>query len=285
MTTDRGSDKMELISTKNGTKVVDFGTINLGLTLDCGQAFRWEKADNDLFCGVAYGKELLIKEEKDGLLFVNTPKEDIEKIWADYFDLTTDHDKIMKRLCGDKFIFEAYSRFGGIRILNQEPWETLCSFIISSCNNIPRIKSIIKRLSEAYGEKTGNSYSFPSAKVIATKNEEELAFLRAGYRVPYILDAARKVADGEISLENIRKMSENDARKELMKIKGVGKKVADCTLLFSLGFTDCYPVDRHIDRATKEFYPDGLPSFFTPNSGLAQQYIFSYMLFKNKNEE
>lgn len=269
---------MELITRKNGIEIADFGDINLPLTLDCGQAFRWVDKGDGYFYSVAYSKEATIKRTENGLLFVNGNEEDIRNVWIPYFDLETDHKEITDRLSKDKFIKSAFERYGTIRILNQEPFETLCSFIISSYNNIPRIKGIINRLCEAYGDKTGEGYSFPDAKTIAVKTEEELSFLRAGYRVPYILDAAKKVAEGEIDLEGIKALSEDDARKELMRIKGVGKKVADCTLLFSLGFTDCYPVDRHIERATKEFYPDGLPAFFSPNSGLAQQYIFSYML-------
>ena len=111
---------------------------------------------------------------------------------------------------------------------------------------------------------------------INSLNEDDLSVIRAGYRIPYLLDAARKVESGEIDFDKIRAMSEDEARHELMKIKGVGKKVADCTLLFSLGFKDCYPVDRHIARADSLLYPDGLPAFFSGNKGLAQQYIFHY---------
>lgn len=266
---------MELIKEKNNTRICGLGTINIGLTLDCGQAFRWEDMGENTYRGIAMGRELTLRDEEDGLLLLDTSEEEVKEIWADYFDLRSDHNSIMKRLCRDPFIKDAYSRFGGIHILNQEPWETLCSFIISACNNIPRIKGIVNRLSEAKGEKAGEGFTFPKAEVLAVLNEDDLSFLRAGYRVPYILDAARRVAEGEIDFTAIRGMTEENARKELMKIKGVGRKVADCTLLFSLGFTDCYPVDRHIERATKELYPHGLPEFFSPDKGLAQQYIFT----------
>ncbi len=265
---------MELLTTKNGIEAVDFGEINLHLTLDCGQAFRWEETEKSIYSAVAFGKDTRVKKTPDGLLFIDTPKEDVENIWAEYFDLYTDHKDILSRICEDSFIKEQYDNFGTLRILNQEPSEALISFIISSCNNIPRIKGIIKRLSEAFGEKTKNGYAFPSPEVLALKTEEDLSVLKAGYRVPYILDAARKIAEGEIDFDAIKKMDEDSARRELMKIRGVGKKVADCTMLFSLGFKDIYPVDRHIERATARLYPDGLPSFFSPNKGLAQQYIF-----------
>lgn len=271
---------MELIKRNNGTEIADFGEINLPLTLDCGQAFRWEAENEDTFSGVAYEKQVRVKRTKDGILFLDTCEDEVKEIWIKYFDLDTDHKKILTKLCEDPIIKKAYEKFGSIHILNQEPWEALCSFIISSCNNIPRIKGIIKRLSEKLGEPAGDSFSFPSAKALAVKSEEDLAFLRAGYRAPYILDAARKVAEGEIDFEKIRLMSEEEAGKELMKIRGVGKKVADCTMLFSLGFTDVYPVDRHILRATSEYYPEGLPRCFSPYSGLAQQYIFSERIGK-----
>ena len=265
---------MELFEGKYGTEAVDFGEINLPLTLDCGQAFRWEKEEGEVFRAVAYGKETAVKRTENGLLFIDTPKEDAEMIWADYFDLRSDHKTILERLSQDSFLDESIRRFGTLHILNQEPFEALISFIISSCNNIPRIKGIIKRLCEGLGEKTPHGFTFPSPETLAVKTEDDLSFLKAGYRVPYILDAARRVAEGETDLEKIRKSDPDSARKELMKIKGVGKKVADCTMLFSLGFRDTYPVDRHIERATRELYPDGLPCFFTPDSGLAQQYIF-----------
>ncbi len=266
---------MELIKENNNTRLCGHTPFNVGLTLDCGQAFRWEKTGENTYRGIAFGKELRLRDDEDSLLFFDTSEEEITEMWADYFDINRDHGEIMKRLSRDKFISDTYSRFGGIHILNQEPWETLCSFIISSCNNIPRIKGIVNRLSGALGKKTGEGFSFPDAKSLAVLTEDDLTFLRAGYRVPYILDAAKKVAGGEIDFTSIRKMSEEDARRELMKIRGVGRKVADCTLLFSLGFSDCYPVDRHIERATKELYPDGLPEFFSPHKGLAQQYIFT----------
>lgn len=269
---------MELIKHKNGTEAIVEGGINLPLTLDCGQAFRWSAANNGSFTAVVRKKEITVSPTENGILFHNTSEDEINEIWADYFDLRRDHTEILKRLTKDPYVKSAVERYGTIRILNQEPWETLCSFIISSCNNIPRIKGIIKKMSEGFGEKTGNGYAFPDPEVLAEKTEEELSFLKAGYRAPYILDAARRVASGETDLEKIRNMPEDEARKELMKIKGVGKKVADCTMLFSLGFTDVYPVDRHIERATKEYYPNGVPDFFSPDRGLAQQYIFSRMI-------
>lgn len=271
---------MNITQHKQYTKVSDFGQINLELTLDCGQAFRWERLPDGSFYGIADSKETRVKKEGASLLFLNTSEEDVRDFWVNYFDLTDDYDAVLERLCRDEKISLAHSMYGTIRLLNQQPFETLCSFIISACNNIPRIKTIVKTLCESFGEKTENGYTFPSAEVLASLNEDDLSVIRAGYRVPYLLDAARKVTNGEIDFDKIRLMSEDNARRELMKINGVGKKVADCTLLFSLGFKDCYPVDRHIARAEQNLYPDGLPDFFSGNKGLAQQYIFHYQRTK-----
>ena len=267
---------MNIIQHKQYVEVSDFGQINLELTLDCGQAFRWEALADGSFYGIADSRETRVKKQGDSLLFFNTSEKDVRDFWINYFDLNVDYEAVLSRLCRDEKISLASSLYGTIRLLNQEPFETLCSFIISACNNIPRIKSIIKTLCESFGEKCENGYSFPSADVLASLNEDDLSVIRAGYRIPYLLDAARKVKSGEIDFDKIRNLSEDEARKELMKINGVGKKVADCTLLFSLGFKDCYPVDRHIARADSILYPDGLPDFFSGNKGLAQQYIFHY---------
>ncbi len=267
---------MEITKHKTYVEVSAFGQINLELTLNCGQAFRWEKLPDQSFFGIADGKETRVKKADNSLLFFNTSTEDVQNFWVNYFDLNTDYELILERLCKDEKINLAHSLYGTIRLLNQDPFETLCSFIISACNNIPRIKGIVKTLCESFGEKGENGFSFPSAAVLSSLSESDLSVIRAGYRIPYLLDAAKKVQSGEIDFDKIRTLSEDEARKELMKINGVGKKVADCTLLFSLGFKDCYPVDRHIARAQTLLYPDGLPDFFAGNKGLAQQYIFHY---------
>lgn len=272
---------MELISVKNDTVMSGFGGINLPLTLDCGQAFRWKETEKGKFTGISKGYETVISSDGETITFHNTSKEEAELIWADYFDTVTDYPSVIKKLSEDEKVAFAVQQYGIIRILNQDPWETLCSFIISACNNIPRIKGIVERLCTGFGEERKYGFTFPSAELLAAKTAEDLAFLRSGYRAPYIIDAARKVASGEIDLEKIKKMDEKSAEKELMKISGVGKKVADCTMLFSLGFGDTYPVDRHIARANALLYPDGLPDCFNGHKGLAQQYIFHYQRTEN----
>lgn len=254
--------------------ISDFGGIDLPLTLDCGQAFRWRMLPDLFWRGIAYGRQTDVTQRGDSLVFRGATREDIENIWIDYFDLRRDYPGVLSSLCRDGAIRAAYEKYGCVRILNQEPWEALCTFILSSCNNIPRIKGLVERLCLNFGEKTGDGFAFPSADRLAALPPGSLGVLRAGYRAPYIEDAARSVASGNISLETVRRLPLAEAERELMKINGVGKKVADCTLLFGFGRLDCFPVDRHIRRIVGEKYPDGLPDCFRGAEGLAQQYLF-----------
>ena len=165
----------------------------------------------------------------------------------------------------------------GIRILAQEPWEALCSFIISQNNNIPRIKGIISRLCETFGKKSGESYTFPSAETLAVLEPDDLQNLRAGFRAGYIIDGARKVASGEIDLEALRNMPIETAREKLMTIRGVGPKVAECTLLYGLHRLEAFPIDTWIKKAMSTLYEGLKPEDFGEYAGIAQQYIFVQM--------
>ena len=165
----------------------------------------------------------------------------------------------------------------GIRILNQDPWEALCSFIISQNNNIPRIKGIVERLCQTFGDEIDDGwYTFPTAEKLASLEPEDLQPIRAGFRARYIVDGARKVSSGEINPEKIRVTEINSARSELMKITGVGIKVADCTLLFGLHRVEAFPLDVWMKRAMKTLFPEMSPKDFGEYAGIAQQYIFHY---------
>lgn len=261
-------------SAENYVEIINAGKINLGITLDCGQAFRWKKNEDSSWTGVVKGIETTIKEKENGLCFYNISEKEFNDVFFPYFDFGRDYDYIIDTLYTDKYLAEAIDSYGTIRILKQDPWEALCSFIISACNNIPRIKGIIERLCESFGEKTLTSYTFPSAEKIASLNPDDFDIIRAGYRVPYILDAARKITSGQINLGSLYNMSVEECERELMKITGVGKKVADCTILFGLGHLDAFPVDRHIKRISDNLYPDGLPECTKGFEGIAQQYMF-----------
>lgn len=248
--------------------------LDISLTLDCGQCFRWSENPDGSWHAVVNSKSIDAKIEGENLLIFG---DDDADFWVEYFDLSRDYGSICNTLCEDKWLNLAIGAYPGIRILHQNPWETLCSFIISQNNNIPRIKGIIARLCSSFGEDLGNGdFSFPSAEIIAEKSAEDLAPLRAGFRVKYILDAAKKVAGGEVDLEKIKTLPIDEARTELQKISGVGPKVAECALLYGFGRVDAFPVDVWVRRIMAELYPDGLPEITKGIEGIAQQYLFHW---------
>ena len=250
---------------------------NLERTVFCGQAFRWKKTEDGKFTAVVKGKIITAQQENNRVVFENVEDEESKNEIESYFDLKRDYKKICEKLSGDKNFETAYKEYEGIRILRQDSWEALCSFIISQNNNIPRIEGIIDRLCRSFGEKIDEeNYSFPSYESLKGITAEELAPLRAGFRGKYIADAVEKLNNGEISLEEIEKMPIEQARDELCKIKGVGAKVAECTLLYGFGRIEAFPVDVWVKRIMAEMYPDGLPEIFKGNEGIAQQYLFHW---------
>jgi len=263
---------------KDGNIIIkDIRNFTLSETLDCGQAFRWRETEDGAFEGVAFGKYLKLAADKEGIILYDTSEEDFLNIWKDYFDLDRDYGEIIEAISENEVLKAASGFAGGIRILRQDPWEALCSFIISQNNNIPRIKGIVERLCASFGEEIKEGfYSFPAAEKIATLTLEDLAPLRSGFRAKYILDGAKRVADGEIDLDALKELALDEARQELMKIYGVGEKVADCTLLFGLSHIDAFPKDVWIKKAMAKLFDGSLPECAAPYAGIAQQYIFHY---------
>ena len=257
--------------------VSDFDLVKI---FECGQCFRWYADENGVYTGVAHGRAARIRQYGDSI-FISGSVYDFETIWRDYFDLDRDYPNIRQRLCTDEFMQRATEHGEGIRILRQDKWEALCSFILSQCNNIPRIKKIIESLCREFGDriKFGGEeyYAFPLAEKLAPLNEENLAPLRCGYRAAYVLSAARAVSDGAIDLDALSRGSPGDARASLKKLRGVGDKVADCVVLFGLNILDAFPVDIWMKRAIARNYGQGFdPGIFSPYAGVAQQYIFFY---------
>ncbi len=259
----------------NHIAINDFGSFNLGLSVDCGQAFRWSQDEEGFWHGIV-GNKYLKAIQRENELTLYTTEQDFEELWKNYFDLGTDYDSVCHRLSSDKSLKTAIECYPGIHILRQEPWEALCSFIISQNNNIPRIKGIINRLCEQYGEKIDGGFTFPSAERLASLEPEDLAPLRAGFRAKYIIDAARKVAGKEVDFEKIETSPIEFGREELQKILGVGAKVAECTLLYGFYKTDAFPVDVWVRRIMEEMYPQGFPSCADGIKGIAQQYLFHW---------
>lgn len=265
----------------------DFNPVH---TFMCGQCFRWDESDGG-FIGIAHGRAVLVKQTENGDVEIyNTTKKDFDGIWCDYFDFNTDYGAIKNTLSSDDSLKKAIKFGGGIRILNQEPFECLISFIISTQNSIPRIKKIIAKMSELFGEKiefNGKTYyAFPTCEALAQLNESDLAPLKVGYRAEYILDASKKVKNGEVDLNSLFDTDIQGARKELLKIKGVGPKVADCVLLFSLKKHGAFPIDVWIGRIMRSLYLGENATMkeilkfssekFSDYAGFAQQYLFYY---------
>lgn len=264
---------MDVFFRDGNTYISRDGLFEPSKTFDCGQCFRFEHIDGG-WRGIALGRELTVLDG-DEIELVGVSEEEYNGKWRDFFDLDRDYAVINDCLSADSVVKNALTSAKGIRILRQDKWETLCSFIISQNNNIPRIKLIISRLCENFGEPIDGGYTFPSARRIAALTEEDLAPIRSGFRARYILDAARRVTDGSTDLNSICDMDYDSAKKYLMQIKGVGNKVADCVLLFGYGFFDAFPKDVWIKRVIEKYYGDSFDeSVFKPYGGIAQQYLF-----------
>jgi len=285
---------MKIYQENNNLIIENIADFDLKQTFECGQCFRWDYADG-IFSGVAYGKALKISQNNDRIVLENTTLSQWEDTFFEYFDMSRDYAKIKSYLSQDEKMKEAISFGGGIRILNQEPFETLISFIISASNNIPRIKKIIRSLCENFGEEIiyGNEiyYSFPAPEKIASLSLEEIDIIKSGFRGKYILAAAKAVASGQIDLECLKNSSYEYAKTELLKLPGVGNKVADCVLLFGLSKYSGFPVDVWVKRIMEYCYfhtemPKEIISKFAAEKfgdlgGFAQQYLF-YWARENK---
>ncbi|MCF0230277.1 MAG: DNA-3-methyladenine glycosylase 2 family protein, partial [Parasporobacterium sp.] len=238
-------------------KVSDF---NLKQTLECGQCFNFEKVSEseseDIkdcryeYNVIACGKMLNIRQESDELIFRNASDEDVQKVWIPYFDLERDYRHIKDMIIkADPVLEPVIERYYGIRILNQDFEETLLSFIISQNKSIPQIKQLVRRIEDTYGPETGGGYhAFPDLEKLNEITEQDFRDMKTGFRAPYLRDAIDRMYKGSIKGEELRKMDFHAAKSELMKIKGVGDKVANCVLLFGLGFRNEFPVDVWIKR-------------------------------------
>ena len=281
---------MRIIEEKDKIILKDIQHFDPVHTFMCGQCFRWDEED-DGFVGIVKEKVIFVKLLGNGDIEIhNTNEKEFYEIWQDYFDFNTDYEKIKNTLYIDEHLKKAIDFGYGIRILNQDVFECLISFIISTQNSIPRIKKIISVMSNLFGEEityNGKKYfSFPTPKKLAGLTEEDLAPLKAGYRAKYIIDAAKKVYNGEVDIYSLFEQDTKKAREELLKIKGVGPKVADCILLFSLKKHDAFPIDVWIGRIMRSLYLTENATMkeileyseqnFSGYAGFAQQYLFYY---------
>jgi len=256
---------------------------------ECGQCFRWNIEEDGSYTGVVKNRILNVSKKNDIIIFKNTNKEDFLNIWIDYFDLNRDYKKIKSEIIDDKL--KDILEFGkGIRILDQDEWEITISFIISANNRILMIKRIIDNLSRNYGEYIGmykdkKYYSFPSPEKLNSLSENELRLMKTGFRAKYIKNAAEVVTGNKGWLYKLKEQSYDYALEEIKKIKGVGDKVGNCVLLFSMNKYEAFPVDIWMKRIMEKVYnikgkPDEIrrksEKIFGSYSGFAQQYLFYY---------
>lgn len=267
--------------------VNDFHPVHI---FECGQCFRWIKQENGSYTGVARDKAVNVSYADGKLEIANSTMEDFKNIWFDYFDLGRDYSEIKKKLSKDEIMKRAIEFGHGIRILKQDLWETLISFIISANNRIPMIMKVVGAVSKIYGDEVsmdGKSYyTFPHTDKLAGSTLEQLEVCKGGFRCKYILSTAKMVRDGIVNLDTLANMTSHEAREKLKKFPGVGNKVADCTLLYSGTKHDVFPTDVWVKRVMETLYFKREATFseiqafasdyFGELAGFAQQYLFYY---------
>lgn len=281
---------MDITYKDNNIILENTADFNIHHIFECGQCFRWNRTGENAYTGVAKGHALKIEQSGERITLFDTTAADFENIWYDYFDLSRDYSKIKSELSKDAVLKKAVSFGGGIRILKQDLWETVVSFIISASNNIPRIKKIIELLCRSFGEpihyQNGLYYSFPDFRTLSALSVSDLGVIKAGFRDKYIKAAADAFTADEASFSELSSLCTADAEKKLMSLYGVGSKVAGCILLFGLAKTGAFPVDVWIKRTMEALYFGGSAdntsiqefarSHFGEYAGIAQQYLFFY---------
>jgi N-glycosylase/DNA lyase len=274
---------------------------NLEVTLCCGQVFRWDKK-GDWWYGVAGGKALRVRHVNGELEFANADSKFIEN----YFGLDDDLQKISAAVGRDEHIRKALREFWGLRVIRQDPWECLISYICATYKNIPAIKHMLLNLSSKFGEKTlldgMEFFTFPTPEQLAGAKAKDLLECGLGYRAKYVQETSKRIFETNFELESLQQLPYTQAKKQLCNFAGVGPKVADCVLLFSLGKTEAFPVDRWVERVILNHYAEKLPpelvqklqqregltnsdyaklnvfgrEYFGEYAGYAQEYLYHY---------
>ncbi|HOG62834.1 MAG TPA: DNA glycosylase [Sedimentibacter sp.] len=281
---------MNIIQKDNKITIHDIRDFNITHIFECGQCFRWNREDDGSYTGVVKNKVINVLQQENTVEFNNINTDDYDII-KNYFDFDTDYETIKNTLNTDEIMAEAIKFGEGIRILNQEEWETMVSFMISANNRIPMIKKVIENLSVSFGDYIGNYrgkdyFSFPTAERLSAAPVERILECKAGFRAPRIKEAATRFLYEKDKIYNIKNMSYNEGLAYLKTYKGIGDKVANCILLFSMKHFDTFPVDVWVRRVMQTLYvsketKDADIRKFAENkfgkySGFAQQYLFFY---------
>ena len=278
---------------------------DVGKTFDCGQCFRFDEVKESChqkeFSGVAFGRFVSFAQDEDKIYIYGSTLEDYENIWKDFLDIERDYVEVERDILSHSSnctLIRAIEYGRGIRILKQDKFECIISFIISQNNNIPRIKKIIENLSRECGEpifigeemkKHLSSdvlpYSFPTPEAIYNLGESGLSNLKVGFRAKYIFDAVRRILSGELSIYDVTQQESTEKAIEMLcTVKGIGVKVASCVLLFSFARLDAFPVDVWIKRVGEKYFPEEKEftgKLFGKYAGIAQQYLFYYERYTN----
>ena len=279
-------------------------SFNLKHIFECGQCFRWNKLEDNSYIGVIKDAVINVKEENGKFIFTgSTINGNLKEIIRYYFDLDTNYTEYKKILSNiDNYLKERIKFGSGIRILRQDLWECIISFIISANNNIPRIKKIIEKLSKEYGKKiefNGNTYYFfPTPEELSKASVEDLRNLGLGFRDKRIYNTTKMIIENEVNLNSIKSMDDTEKmRNELLKLDGVGPKVADCILLFALKRIDVFPIDVWVRRVMNDLYIHNIneekvnkkelqklaEDKFGSLQGIAQQYLFYWKREEGKS--
>ena len=256
--------------------------LDLAAIADSGQCFRWRRG-GDGYVIPALGRVLRVREAPDGALELSCAEEEYTLLWREYFDLDTDYAAMAAAIpAGDGYLRAAAEYGRGIRILKQDPWETLVTFLISQRKNIPAIRQAVEKLCQTAGREIGEDedgliYAFPSPGSLTRLGEEGLRACGLGYRAPYVLRAAEVFSGGDADLNGWRVLADGALENALCSLYGVGPKIAQCVMLFGFHRLNAFPMDVWIQRVEKRRYPGGLrPERFSPFAGVMQQYMYAY---------
>lgn len=274
---------MEIKYNNNQMTIRDIDHFSLEQCLCCGQAFRWRPRDGG-FVGIALGREVLAVQDGAEVTLYGVDKQS-GPAFIRYFDLERDYGTLKSTYTKDPFLRQGMEFAHGIRVLRQDPFETLISFIISANNNVSRIMGIIEKLCMQFGKPLQEEKDFPTPKVLASLSVDDVKACGAGYRARYIIETARMVCDG-FDVYALANLSYEDAKQQLTTLPGVGPKVADCVALYSLGFTQAFPADVWMKRVLCGVYDyngkndkqlrEFIDKKFGRHAGIAQQYLFHY---------